>query len=165
MVVRDGKGVVVKLWGGYTPKLYDDHFVEAHREEFDEFFKKGKMFGDGHFSYGAKYVEEVEFLTPIKSRKGVREERAGDEGDPYDFEESEEESEEEEETDDEEEEEERARYEEEWNGAIKTIRARVENIFGFLKNNIRALKEKFAESPRQHDALGWYAVGMYNCKM
>jgi DDE superfamily endonuclease len=44
---------------------------------------------------------------------------------------------------------------------IKTLRARMENIFGFIKNKFKSLKEPFKESGNQHDALVYYAIGVY----
>jgi hypothetical protein len=156
MFVRNGKGKVVKMWGGYTPKLYDGHFVEVKKEEFDEAFEGSAMVGDCHFKYGAKFVEDVTFYTPNNNTEEEKEEQMSDEAkhtDPFEFS-----SDEEEETS-----KIKTKKDKEWDSAIKTLRARVESVFGFLDKKFKALHEKFGESPRQHDYLVYYATGIYNC--
>ena len=66
MVLRDGKGRVMKLWGGYSPKIYDSHFVEAYCDWFEENLLGGFVYGDGHFVAAAKMLKKsgVKFITP-----------------------------------------------------------------------------------------------------
>jgi hypothetical protein len=45
MVVRDGKGKVVALWRGDTLKLYDGHFIQANKWQFDEQFEGATILG------------------------------------------------------------------------------------------------------------------------
>ncbi len=63
MMMRDGSGRVVRCWGGYVPKLYDEHFIEAHKEEISEKFQGAIIIADNHFTYGAKFLEGVRILT------------------------------------------------------------------------------------------------------
>ncbi len=42
MFVRDVNNKIVEMWGGYTLKLYDGHWVKVHRDELDEKFKGKK---------------------------------------------------------------------------------------------------------------------------
>jgi DDE superfamily endonuclease len=161
MFIRDGKGKVVKLWGGYTPKLYDGHFVEDHREEIDEKLEGATIFGDQHFTYGARFVKRVQFFTPLGGGRrdpDILEEVEGDEEqqeDPYDFEpEARNENNQR-----------KTKKEEEWKVAVTKVRARVENTFGYLKTKFKSLCEPFQESARQHDYLVWYAVGIYNTQL
>jgi hypothetical protein len=136
------------LWGGYTPKLYDGHFVEDHRDEFEKEFTGAAMLGDQHFTYGAKFVESVKIFTPKAPQGqggGVAEEESIKHPpiDPYDF-------------DDDvpvTRSQQKVKSSEDWDKAVSSLRSWVETIFGFLKNNFSALATPFQESPRQHDYL------------
>ncbi len=44
----DLSGGMKAMWGGYTPKLYDGHFIEAHKQTIEEKFQGGVIFGDTH---------------------------------------------------------------------------------------------------------------------
>lgn len=158
MFVRNGSRKVVKLWGGYTPKLYDGYFVEDHKDEIDEKLAGSTLIGDNHFTYGAQYLENVKIATPlgaIKRNSEVPEELEADEGNSanaasvYEFEGGKT----------------RGRLtkeEEEWKSGIQKLRARVEGLFGFLKSTFKSLNTPFQESARQQDALVYYAVGIFN---
>jgi hypothetical protein len=160
MFVRDGNRKVVKLWGGYTPKLYDGHFVEDHRDEFEEKFSGATLLGDQHFSYGAKFLEEVKIVTPggtSGKNAEIPEEAESDEGTPatskavFDFEAGKPIG--------------RATKEDsELAKGIKELRARIEGVFGFLKTKFKSLTIPFQESASQQDSLVWYATGVYNMK-
>ena len=39
VVIRDGKRVIRRFWGGFSPKIYDGYFVELERAEFTSTFK------------------------------------------------------------------------------------------------------------------------------
>jgi hypothetical protein len=36
MVLRNGKGKILKLWGGYSPKVYDGTWLEIIKQELDK---------------------------------------------------------------------------------------------------------------------------------
>jgi hypothetical protein len=51
------KGKVVVLWGGYIPKLYDGHFIQVNKWQFDA-------------QYGGKFLKKAKIITPVgKDRK------------------------------------------------------------------------------------------------
>ncbi len=145
---------VVKVQGGYVPKLYDGHFVKDHQQEFNQQFKGAVIIGDQHFEYGALFVEEYSFFTSLEGKKqsvGMVEELKSDENRKHPIEEEESGT---------------TRMSKEdasWNRAIKKIRARVENTFGYLTTKFKSLCTLFQESFKQHDVLVWYAISIYNC--
>ena len=73
MVLRDGKGRIRHLWGGYSPKVYDGHFIEVNQEFFQEEIQGGKILADNHFSISKKLFKDPKFYTnypePANSRK------------------------------------------------------------------------------------------------
>lgn len=157
MFISNGKTKVVKLWGGYTPKLYDEHFVEDHRDEIDEKFAGATFIGDSHFAYGARYLEKVRFVTPQGDKRDpeIEEVVEGDEAlaaAVYEFDGDSEDNIPTRKT------KENAVY----TAAVHKVRARVETVFGFLKTKFCFLRTPFQESSRQHDNLVWYATGVYN---
>ena len=70
------RGVVRKLWNGYTPKLFDGHFLQANHDYFEENFQGGHIIGDNHFSLGKKVFHDPVFYTnyAIQSKKRKRHE-------------------------------------------------------------------------------------------
>lgn len=161
MAIRDGRGRVRALWGGYTPKLYDGHFVELNKRELDQKFKGANILGDDHFTYGVSKLKEATLLTARSGRKEdpeMIEEMQGDESlsspppDPYEFEPNIPITK-------------PTKDKESWDHAIKSMRARIEGLFGWLKNTFKALNMPFSESFNQQDALVYYAVGVYNRKI
>lgn len=46
----------MEIWGGYTPKLYNGHFVELNKRNFDAKFGRANMLGNQHFRYATNKV-------------------------------------------------------------------------------------------------------------
>ena len=66
MVLLDGNGQIRFITPGYTPKLYDGHWLEANKYFIEEKFKGGTIIGDTHFEKGEHLFTNVSFKTPIK---------------------------------------------------------------------------------------------------
>jgi len=51
--------------GGYTPKLYDGHFLKLHQEESEDKFENSVIAGDEHLDNGTKNFRKFRlmFLT------------------------------------------------------------------------------------------------------
>jgi len=139
MLIRNGRRKVVGMWGGYTPKLYDGHWVQDHKKELNEKLAGATIFGDNHFQYGAKYLKNAKILTPNgpeRKNPDMFEWVQGDEGmskrkrDVYEFDRGESVERE-------------TKEELKWNADIKRLRARVEEIFGYLTNKFVLLAEPF----------------------
>ena len=61
MIIRDGAGNICRVWGGYTPKLYDGDFLEVHKDEIEHDFTYGVILADNHFSRDKKLFTNVKF--------------------------------------------------------------------------------------------------------
>jgi hypothetical protein len=66
MLVRDGAGKIVYLNGGYSPKLHDGEFLDAHRSDWEQIFSGATIIGDEHFRRGGQEFREVTWVTPYR---------------------------------------------------------------------------------------------------
>jgi hypothetical protein len=130
MTLMDGKGIVRKVWGGYSPKLYDGDFLESHKYEIEETFK-GAVIADNHVSKGKKLFKKVKFYTNFAEKKS--EER---EGYNEDFSTSEE-----------------VKVKKKFNADHQKVRARVETPYGYLKKKFDSFVEPWESSEQQLDYL------------
>lgn len=140
MFLRDGKGTIRKIWGGYSPKVYDGDFVELFAEWFEENLANAGVIADQHFEWGKKHLKKVHFFTPIKrppTGKRKRKDKIVK----------------------------LTHAEEAYNKAIRNARARMENVFGIIKGMFHSLQQPWAEEDEQLDYLVKFAVGVYNSKI
>ncbi len=49
MILKDSKGKIRKMWGRYSPKLYDEHFLEVYKRWFEQNLKGVGVIADQHF--------------------------------------------------------------------------------------------------------------------
>ncbi len=70
MVLEDARGRIQKLWGGYSPKVFDGDFLKIQQEWLDKKLKGAVVLADQHFEWGKKQLKKVRFITPIKRKKG-----------------------------------------------------------------------------------------------
>jgi len=66
MTLQDAHSRVLKVWGGYSPKLYDGHFLRSHHDFFES-LSGAKVIGDNHFEMGKKLFKNVKFYTNYAS--------------------------------------------------------------------------------------------------
>jgi hypothetical protein len=66
MLVRDGAGKIVYINGGYSPKLYDSEFLDAHKSDWEQQFSGSTIVADEHFRRGGEEFKEVTWVTPYK---------------------------------------------------------------------------------------------------
>ena len=66
MTISDAKGKIRRLYGGYSPKFYDGHFLEAAKTEIEDRFSGAGIIADTHFNSGGRNFEEVNFSLPIQ---------------------------------------------------------------------------------------------------
>lgn len=138
MFLRDGKGRIRKLWGGYSPKLYDGDFLDLHRRPLESELNGAKIIADTHFAVGKKMFENVTFVTPWPE-PGTRKRKRDGEGL-----------------------EKLSKEKRRDNKIIRAARSRVEDSFGIIKTTFRALNKPWAEEVEQLDNLVLLAVGCYN---
>jgi hypothetical protein len=62
MVLRDGKGKIRKMWGGYSLKVFDGHFLELFKKWFENKLNGVGVIADQHFEWG-KNLKNVKFFT------------------------------------------------------------------------------------------------------
>lgn len=142
MCIRDGKGKVRKLWGGYTPKLYDSHFIKLKRKKFNKRMKGVHMIADQHFEYANESLTETKIWTNKKKEKSKKRKRDESEDEDQIL----------------------TKADTTYNATHNRLRNRVENIFGFVSNLFQSLKEPWAESDAQLDRLVFFAMAVYNAK-
>src|SRR5579883_2082400 len=63
---------ILKIWGGYSPKVHDGEFITVQQEFFEEKLNGAAILGDQHYSKG-KGFEGVTFYVPFKSPKKISE--------------------------------------------------------------------------------------------
>lgn len=66
MVLVDGKSRIRKIWGGYSPKIYDSDMVTATRDWYEEHLEGAGVYADAHFTKATKTWRDPVFYTPIR---------------------------------------------------------------------------------------------------
>ena len=142
MTVRE-KGIIRKIWGGYSPKINDGIYLEDHVDEFEDSFANAHFVGDTHFHKGKRLFRKLKFTTPLPVSGGKRKRNAGDEGDDY----------------------ERAtEVKKAYNQSVHACRNRVEIPFATVKNKFNSLTKPWSDSARQHKCLVNYAAAVVNVR-
>ena len=153
-VVCDARGKVQRLWGGYSPKVYDGDWVDVMKEELAATLKGGHIVADTHYETANATLKKigkqkhVVFYTPYAKPRG-RKPKTTD-GVSQD----------------------QSRglrvlttEQKEWNKRIQHIRARVESPFGLIKNKWKGLGGTFYEDEDQQNYLVLLAIGAHNYKI
>ena len=141
MVLCDGKRKVRKLWGGYSPKIYDGHFLEMHKDWLNENLKGSTVVTDNHFSWGRKNLKNVKFLVNYPESNENGEENSKDEIKKL------------------------TKEKKKFNENHKHCRARVESPFGIVKSKFKILSMKTQEREEQQDLIVKYAFGLFNASL
>jgi hypothetical protein len=136
MFLLDGRTRIRKLWGGYSPKLYDGRVLETKADWLRKHLEGAVVVGDEHFQWGKKHLTpEVTFHTPHrqprKRKKGAPKRQLTAAQNKY-------------------------------NTAIHQARARVEHPFAMMGQRFEALQGVWFESSDQLDHLVKLAVGVHN---
>ncbi|KAL0479219.1 hypothetical protein AKO1_009235 [Acrasis kona] len=138
MTLVDGRSRIVKLWGGYSPKIYDGDFLKLKKEFFEDTLGRGaNILGDNHFMAGTKF-RKCKFYCNIKNKTAKDTENKGKRLSML------------------------TKDQKKFNGQHRTARAAVENPFGAMQTRFTMLKEPFQESESQQDALVTFACGHHN---
>lgn len=67
MILRDASGRIRKVWGGYSPKVFDGDFLKINRDWLEENLMGATVLADQHFEWGRKHIDSVTFITPHKT--------------------------------------------------------------------------------------------------
>lgn len=141
MVLRNAPGKILCIWGGYSPKLHDGHFIELIKRELNTDLKGAEIIADQHFAYGQQFLPDVTLWTPPKepssSTRGRRGEGLG----------------------------ELTKEQRKYKQDHQALRARVENVLGLITQKFTSLAEPWAESERQQDHAMLIAAAVHNNNM
>jgi hypothetical protein len=143
MIVRDGKGKIRKIWGGYSPKVHDGTWLELMKESLEESLSGAVVLADNHFSAGKKLFESVTFLTNYAEKKVSKKRKRESEEDGEGLTTL-------------------TKQQKQFNSAHRKARARIETPFGYIKSKFESLEKPWSEKEEQLDCLVWTAVGIYN---
>eukprot|EP00026_Physarum_polycephalum_P019929 Phypoly_transcript_22202.p1 GENE.Phypoly_transcript_22202~~Phypoly_transcript_22202.p1 ORF type:complete len:189 (+),score=33.19 Phypoly_transcript_22202:49-567(+) len=146
MVLRDGKGRIRKMWGGYSPKVFDGHFLELFGEWFEEYLKGVGVIADQHFE-GGKKLKGVIFYTAHHEPRFSHNNNnlATNEEDTVNLHLL-------------------TKEQLSFNNALYKLRARVELPFGEAKSIFRVLRQHWGESSNQLDNMVWIAAGVSSAR-
>ena len=141
MVFIDTRHQIRKLWGGYSSKIYDGHFLEIQRDWIEENLAGAKIIADQYFDCGRTYLKNVTFLVPIK--KPSKRKRGEDLKDLKQL----------------------TKEQQTRNKAIRSVRARVESPFGWIKTYFQALNSPWYSDPALLDCVVWLTIGIHNLQL
>lgn len=158
--LMDAKGKVLKIWGGYSPKVYDGTFLNLQQEWFETHLRGAGIFADQHYASASKDFSRVTFYCPFKQQPhlSVREEeeqRISDDEDEDDMPMIPE-------GDDVVDLQTLTKEQRSWNKAQRAMRARVEPPFGLMKPKWKSLQVPWAEEDHDQDCVVWLAAAVHN---
>lgn len=140
MFILDGKGRIRKAWGGYSPKVYDSHFLEIQKDWIEENMSGAGFIADSHFKSASKLFKNIEIFTAYEEPSNGKRKQSGENIQKL------------------------TKEQQAWNKAIHSTRARVENPFGEIKTLFHACGNKWSDTKEQLDMLVWVAIGILNNK-
>jgi hypothetical protein len=141
VTIADGKGKIIQLWTGVSPKVYDSAFLESNRKWMMDNLKGGHIIADNHFLSGGKTFKDPKFICNAReSKKRAREDVFGDR---VPLEPS-------------------TKKISKTNAAIKKSRACVERNYADIFNRMETFNFPWNEDLEQLDFLMFYAVAIHN---
>lgn len=131
--ISDANSRIRCLLGGYSPKVYDAHYVEHNKYMFEQLFRGAVIIADTHYKPKTKF-RGVKFVCPIpqppkRKKKNLRV---------------------------------LTKEQQSYNVKVHKLRARIENIFGDMKDTFQILGKKFGEGIEQLDYLVTFAAAVHN---
>jgi len=153
MVIVDGKGRIRKMWGGYSPKVYDGEFLKINQEWFENNLRGAGIIADQHFEAGKK-LKGVKFFT----KKRINDESSENES------EIDENSSDVEIDSDMQDLAVNTKKEKGYNKALYRLRARVEQPFSEMRAIFAILQQHWRESDEALDEMMYMAMGVLNAK-
>jgi len=136
--IIDAKTRFRYIKGGYSPKVYDGHFLKLMKEDLLSKFIGGVVLADNAFEYGKKLLgKDIKFYTNITTRS---KKETGDDSISdllYNKHKS-------------------------YNKQHQSARARVEAPSGIVKTMFKSLNEPWLESEIQQDHLFHIACAIHN---
>lgn len=140
MVITDASRRIRLISSGYSPKIYDGHWLQARRDDIEWFFKHGVFVADNHFEAGKDFDDVKFYVTTRTSRKKEDDE---DDSDMVRL----------------------IKWEEDRNKAIRNARSRIELTIHSLKAPWKALSQPWAEELNQLSYLVHIATAVHNLSL
>ena len=72
MAIVDGKSKVRFLSNGYSPKVYDGHWLEINKHIIEEKLLGSTIIADKYFEKGANQFSNCDFITPVPEPRGTK---------------------------------------------------------------------------------------------
>ena len=144
MLIQGAATRILKVWGGYSPKIYDGDFLTINRSKIETLFDGGVIVADNHFSKGRKLFKNIKFYTNYKKQQQGKKRKRADPADDDLVANI-------------------TREQEQFNKQHQSARARVEDPFGWIKRKFKCLGKPWMESQEQLDAMVLFACAVYNC--
>jgi hypothetical protein len=138
MILYDGRGEIRKVWGGYSPKVYDSDFIKIQKQFLDDELPGAVVLGDNHFAKANEYLDNCPFYCTV-AEKSRKRDSSGKRVATL------------------------TKEQREWNRQVSDLRSSVEHPFGNIKKKFAAL-QCFAEGEKQQDYLVTFAFGVINDK-
>ena len=149
-VITDARRVVQKVWGGYSPKMYDGDWIKLCADDLVTNFAGAHIIGDVHYELGNRVMKDlltepnVKFYVPFSEPQGRKCKRSPVEEDPSQGSSK------------------LSKAQVTWNSKILKLHARVESPFGLVKDRWESLGKVFYEDDEQQDRLVQIAFGVHN---
>jgi hypothetical protein len=138
MVLSDAQGRIRRAYGGYSPKLYDSHWLEFKKRTLERKLEGATVIADQHFHSGSTMFRKFKILTchpiPVNRKGKFRGTGVAK----------------------------LTKAQEIWNHEIKKIRGQVECPFGIAKERFQALKQRWSASTNQQSYLVLFAFAVHN---
>jgi len=141
MFLQNSRAEILKVWGGYSPKRYDAHFVDVHSNWFEDFCSGGVIIADMHFASVRMTPKMPKFIT--------------ERDDKHD-------NEEDGENEDAENEKVVTKTATKRSKRVGNVRGRVERPFSQVKKIFKSLAKPWAEDEHQLSNTVFYACGVVN---
>lgn len=145
-VVVKGNGTVIKIWGPYSPKLYDGDHLSSIQDEFGTIFDGATFLGDNHYMKGKQLFKNITFYCNVAERRS----------NPTFYEAQEDSEEEAKEV--------LSKNDKSFNANVRRNRARMEKTFADLTNLCDSFNKPWAEDDIQHGHMFRIMVAICNLK-
>ena len=140
-VLTDMQPKILKIWHGYSPKIYDGWWLESKKEWLENHLKGGIVLADCHYMWGVDNLSSVEFRVPIEKRKNRKRKFHEIEINSNEI---------------------LTKVKQTYNNQIRNIRARVEQPFGLIKLKWKILQDCWKEDVSLLDDFIFFVFGLYN---
>jgi hypothetical protein len=139
MTLSDGRNVIRQIWGGYSPKVYDGHFIDVIKGQLNDTIPGTGILADSHFHLARAAIPKVTIFAPKPEQTAINPETQ-------------------------EEYSKLTKEEQKRNGEIRAKRARVEQLYSSIKSQMGSLKLPWTEDLKQLDNVVYFSAGVHNWK-